>query len=160
MVGGRFLEQLRPIQRFVIGLDRPEAETTGYILSHPKLCIHLREAHFDPEYIQATQAAFVGWGQKTVARLNRGALRPEDTPAYLVQYHTQHLQDAAAPAEAFLDLVEQGWLAWETLEGGYRGFSRTCVWRMRRSQGPYRRPATLRPATTVPAGAEFDPQYR
>ena len=125
VVGGRFLEQLRPIQRFVIGLDRPEAETTGYILSHPKLCIHLREAHFDPEYIQATQAAFVGWGQKTVARLNRGALRPEDTPAYLVQYHTQHLQDAAAPAEAFLDLVEQGWLrAWETLEGGYRGFSR------------------------------------
>jgi len=52
-------------------------------------------------------------------------LLPEETPAYLVQYHTQHLQDAAAPAEAFLELVEQGWLrAWETFEGGYRGFAR------------------------------------
>ena len=116
---------MKPIQRFVIGLDRPEAETAGYILSHPKLGIYLREEHFDPEYIQATQAAFVRWGRKTVERLNSGALRPEETPAYLLQYHTQHLQDAAAPAEAFLELVEQGWLrAWETFEGGYRGFSR------------------------------------
>ena len=65
------------------------------------------------------------WGRKTVERLNSGALGPEQTPAYLVQYHTQHLQDAAAPAEAFLELVEQGWLrAWEAFEGGYRGFSR------------------------------------
>jgi hypothetical protein len=35
--GGRFLVQLKPIQRFVIGLDRTETETAGYILSHPKL---------------------------------------------------------------------------------------------------------------------------
>src|SRR5262249_33546845 len=64
VVDGRFLEQLKPIQRFVIGLDRPEAETAGYILSHPRLGIHLREEHFDREYIQATQAAFVRWGRK------------------------------------------------------------------------------------------------
>src|SRR5215831_4215581 len=76
--GGRFLEQLKPIQRFVIGLDRPEAETAGYILSHPKLGVHLREGdpsagvapHFDPVYIQATRATFVRWGRKTVAQLN------------------------------------------------------------------------------------------
>src|SRR5262249_54740230 len=92
---------------------------------HPKLGIHLREEHFDPEYIQATQAAFVRWGRKKVERLNTGALRPEKMPAYLLQYHTQHLQDVAAPAAAFLELVEQGWLrAWEIVEGGYRGFSR------------------------------------
>ena len=125
VVGGRFLEQLKPIQRFVIGLDRPEAETAGYILSHPKLGLYFREQYFDRKYIKATQAAFVGWGRKTVQQLNRGALPPEETPAYLLQYHIQHLQDAAAPAEAFLELVEQGWLrAWETFEGGYRGFSR------------------------------------
>jgi hypothetical protein len=125
VAGGRFLEQLQPIQRFVIGLDRPEAETDGYILSHPKLGLYLREEHFDREYIEATQAAFVGWGRKTVTRLNRGALRLKETPTYLVQYYTQHLLDAAAPAEAFLELVEVGWLrAWEALEGGYRGFSR------------------------------------
>jgi hypothetical protein len=123
--GGRFLAQLKPIQRFVIGLDRPEEETAGYILSHPKLGIHLREEHFDPEYIQASQATFVHWGRQTVERLNNGALGPEQTPAYLVQYHTQHLQDAAAPAEAFLELVEQGWMrAWERFESGYHGFSR------------------------------------
>jgi Ubiquitin binding region len=122
---GRFLVQLQPIQRFVIGLDRPEAETAGYILSHPKLGIYLREEHFDPEYIQTIQAAFVRWGRTTVERLNDGALQPEQTPAYLLQYHTQHLQDAAAPVEDFLELVEQGWLrAWETFEGGYRGFAR------------------------------------
>ena len=123
--GARFLEQLKPIQRFVIGLEHPETGTAGYILSHPKLGIHLREEHFDPEYIQATQAAFVRWGQKTVERLNKGMLQPEQTPAYLLQYHTQHLQDASAPANAFLELVEQEWLrAWETFEGGYRGFAR------------------------------------
>jgi hypothetical protein len=122
---GRFLVQLQPIQRFVIGLDRPEAEMAGYILSHPKLGIYLCEEHFDPEYIQTIQATFVRWGRKTIARLNDGALQPEQTPAYLLQYHTQHLQDAAAPAEDFLELVEQGWLrAWETFEGGYRGFAR------------------------------------
>jgi hypothetical protein len=122
---GSFLEELKPVQRFVIGLDRPRAETAGYILSHSKLGIYLREEHFDPEYIQATQAAFVRWGQKTVAQLNSGALGPKKAPTYLLQYHTQHLQDVTAPAEAFLELVEQGWLqAWETFEGGYRGFSR------------------------------------
>lgn len=71
VAGGRFLDQLKPVQRFVIGLDRPEAETAGYILSHPKLGMHLREEHFDPEYIQAIQKAFVRWGRTTVARLRR-----------------------------------------------------------------------------------------
>src|SRR5262249_44965719 len=89
------------------------------------LGLHLREEHFDSDYIQKTQAAFVCWGCKTVERLNNGVLLPEETPAYLVQYHTQHLQDASAPAEAFLELVEQGWLrAWETFEGGYHGLAR------------------------------------
>jgi hypothetical protein len=124
VAGGRFLEQLKPIQRFVIGLDHQEAETAGYILSHPKLGIHLREEHFDPEYIQATQAAFVRWGRKTVAQLNSSVLQLEETPTYLLQYYTQHLQDTAS-VEAFLELAEQGWLrAWEIFEGGYRGFSR------------------------------------
>src|SRR5262249_3615770 len=85
--GGRFLAQLKPIRRFVIGFDRQEPETAGYILSHPKLGIHLREEHFDPDYVQAIQAAFVCWGRKTVARLNRGALGPEEIPTYLLQYH-------------------------------------------------------------------------
>src|SRR5262249_49850251 len=125
VAGGRFLAQLKPIQRFIIGLDHPEAETAGYILSHPKLGIHLREEHFDPEYIRATQEAFVRWGRKTAEQLNNGALRPQETPTYLLQYYTQHLRDAAAPAEAFLALIEQGWLrACEQFEGGYRGFSR------------------------------------
>jgi hypothetical protein len=123
--GGRFLEQLKPIQRFVIGLDRSEAEMGGYILSHPKLGIHLREEHFDPEYIQTMQKVFVRWGRKTVEQLNSGALQPEQTPAYLLQYHSQHLCDVATPAEAFLELVEQEWLrAWELFDGGYRGFAR------------------------------------
>ena len=94
-------------------------------MSHPSLGIYFREEYFDREYIQATQAAFVGWGRKTVELLNNGKLRPEQTPAYLLQYHTQHLQDASAPTDAFLNLVEEGWLrAWEAFEGGYRGFSR------------------------------------
>jgi hypothetical protein len=106
VVGSRFLEQLKPIQRFVIGLDRPETETAGYILSHPKLGMYLREEHCDPEDIQATQAAFVRWGRKTVERLNSGALGPQEIPEYLLQYYTQHLWDVAAPAEVFLELVE------------------------------------------------------
>src|SRR5262249_24048476 len=124
--GGSFLQQLKPIQRFVIGLDRPETEMAGYILSHPKLGIYLREEYFDlKDYIQEIKQVFVRWGRKTVEQLNRDTLRRAGPPPYLVQYHTQHLQDAVAPAEAFLELVEQRWLrAWEIFEGGYRGFSR------------------------------------
>jgi len=33
VVGARFLEQLKPIQRFVIGRDHPETGTAGYILT-------------------------------------------------------------------------------------------------------------------------------
>jgi hypothetical protein len=105
--GGRsVLEQLKPLQRFVIGLDRPEAETAGYILSHPKLGIHLREEYFYRDDIEKIQKAFVRWGRKTVERLNNGALRLEETPAYLLQYHTQHLQDGPVALKLRPDLIE------------------------------------------------------
>jgi len=70
---------------------------------------YLREEYFDlKDYIQEINQVFVRWGRKKVERLNSDTLRPEDTPPYLVQYHTQHLLNAAAPAEAFLELVEHG----------------------------------------------------
>src|SRR5262249_42595349 len=65
--GGSFLQQLKPIQRFVIGLDCPETETAGYILSHPKLGIYIREEYFDlKDYIQEIKQGFIRWGRKTV----------------------------------------------------------------------------------------------
>jgi uncharacterized protein YjeT (DUF2065 family) len=123
---GRVERYLHPLRRFLIGIERAsELADAGFILSHPKFGFFLREEYLDQRGVQLTNEAFVAWGRTVTIRLNSGDLKPEAAPHYLLQYHAQHLREVGAAVEAYLEMVERGWLlAWEALEGGYRGFIR------------------------------------
>jgi hypothetical protein len=117
---------LYPLRRFIFGSGRQKQETeeVGYILSHPRLGEFIRE-YLDHSPIQRTRQAFAQWGCDILHQLDHGQLPPARVSPYLLQSLTQHFVDVDAPATEFMSLVEEGWLrAWETFEGGYRGFSR------------------------------------
>lgn len=127
---GRVAGVLHPFRRFVIGSGRREkgAGDAGYVLSHPKLGEFLREKYFDdPNLITQARSAFVAWGGKILAGLERLVSQAgEGVPVspYLLQYLSQHLEDDGQAPESFMRLVSEGWLrAWEAFEeGGHRGF--------------------------------------
>jgi hypothetical protein len=128
----RLADQLEPISRFIIGFDRAERKSAGYILSHFKLGLYLREEHFDYHYIEQIEAAFVKWGRHKVSLLNSGDLNAADLPQYLLQYYAQHLRDLDGSADDFCALLASGWRrSWQLFEAGYRGYSRdvTTVYR-------------------------------
>lgn len=114
-------DALEPIARFIQG----DGRTAGYVLTHPKLADFLRNEHFtDALVVQRARAAYLRWGADTLARLDAAPPGQGACPAYLVRYLGQHLVEASAPAEAFMALVERGWMAaWRAAEGGFRGFA-------------------------------------
>jgi hypothetical protein len=116
---------LRPLRRFVIGVDRRSRDKdVGYVLSHPKLGEFLCDEYFDDYRIEQSRQAFANWGRDVAHQLNDGTLAPEKAPTYLLQYLWQHFESVDAPATDFVGLTEEGWLrAWEAYEGGYQGFS-------------------------------------
>lgn len=89
---------------------------------------HLRLGEFfiaqlSPEEQQAWQDRFLIYGRETLAALEAGTLRPDDAPAYIVQYYGAHLSRAAAPASDFYALLNHNWLnAWLRMEDSYSGF--------------------------------------
>src|SRR5262249_39212605 len=126
MPGFRTNLALNPLRRFIIGTGRRSKEKdSGYVLSHPKFGEFLREDYFDQNQIARVQECFAQWGQKLLLELNSKQLNPENFPAYLLQYLSQHFTETNAPLRDTMQFVEEGWLrAWEAFEGGYRGFSR------------------------------------
>jgi hypothetical protein len=125
-VGGFRTDTLYPLRRFIIGTGRRSKDKdTGYVLSHPKFGEYLREEFFDQTQIARVQGCFAHWGRETLLRLNNGTLTPNNASAYLLQYLHQHFRDTNAPPGDLMQFVEEGWMrAWQSLEGGYRGFSR------------------------------------
>jgi hypothetical protein len=120
--GFRIQDALNPIRRFVMS-RKGEDDETGYVLTHPKFGDFLRE-DFGQKKIRRTLEAFAEWGRDIVRRLKSGELEPGKTPAYLLSYFGQHLEDVGADASEFIGLVEEGWLrAWTTHEAGHRAFS-------------------------------------
>jgi len=117
---------LHPLRRFVIGTGtRSHLLDTGYVLSHPKLGVFVREEYFRDELpIKLTRLAFIRWGLDAAANVNLSSAEPRSVSPYLLQHLTLHFQDInVSPTEA-VSLVEEGWpRAWQALEGGYRGFS-------------------------------------
>jgi hypothetical protein len=123
---GRLDTYLRPIRRFLIGVDHPDGGTEmGIILSHPKFGIFLKEEYLDREGVEDAQLAFIAWGSSVLLELSQGLRSTSEVPQYLLQYFGQHLREGNAPSGLYLQLVTEGWLrAWERFEGGFRGFSR------------------------------------
>ncbi|MBR1146116.1 NACHT domain-containing protein [Bradyrhizobium sp. AUGA SZCCT0431] len=112
---------LEPLRRFVIG--RGDIES-GYVLSHPKIASYLRTDYLDKSTVDATVRGFVAWGHKEACRVNEQTTQPHSVPPYLLQFYGQHLDDAHAPLDVYMQMVESGWLmAWKHFEGGLGGFS-------------------------------------
>ncbi len=126
---------LEPLRRFVIGNGQPKY---GYVLAHPKIGEHLQRERFASEAPWVNRG-FVEWGRETVARVNDDLSQCERVPTYLVQFYRRHLEDADAPLNDFMALVEDGWRrSWEHYEGSQRGFAGdvSAAWSRARPSGP------------------------
>jgi hypothetical protein len=111
---------LEPLRRFVFGDGKRD---TGYVLSHPKIGEYLQRERFSARSGQL-RSGFAAWGKAQVEALNSGEMNPKEASPYVLQFLPQHLDDAAAPPDDFMAMVEDGWRrAWEYLEGGQRGFA-------------------------------------
>jgi hypothetical protein len=112
---------VEPLRRFVLG----DGVEVSYVLSHPKLAQYLQYTYFgNSATIRSVREQFVSWGRDVLALLNAGSMADASVLDYVLPYHAQHLRDANAPRDAFLELVSNGWrLAWETRDVTYRGFA-------------------------------------
>lgn len=69
------------------------------------------------EDVARAREALKVWRAATVRPLNAGELEPEKAPRYVVQFCAQHLKEANAGLDDFMELVEDGWCrAWEAYE--------------------------------------------
>lgn len=115
---------LEDLQRFVFVSG--EGKNAGYVFNHPKLAeFFFNQLKADSEReARGWEARFLGWGEAVLQGMERGEIRPENAPAYLVQYYTAHLERAKVPLENYLRLIHTPtWMqAWYALEGSYSGF--------------------------------------
>lgn len=111
-------EAAREVQRFIIG----DGNDNGYVFSHPRLGIYFVEKLTAQEN-KSWQQRYLGHGQQTLRNLETGQLAAGEASSYIVQHYCAHLLQAGAEAQAFYDLLCEGWLrAWEWLEGSPNGF--------------------------------------
>lgn len=112
---------VKPLKRFIAGCGTIDS---GYVLNHPKLGQYLREEYFDGAAISKIHLEFVNWGRVTVDDIKKEDNISIEVPPYLLQYYTQHLATIRGTIDDYASLLCNGWrLAWEKLEGGYKGYS-------------------------------------
>ena len=113
-------ETLESLRRFVLG----DGVENGYILQHPKLAEFLcRDYLKGPKKPDEAINAILKWGAETVRYLNEGVLPPQQASRYLLDHYPQILIANKQPADAFIDLVSDGWRrAWAVREEGNLGF--------------------------------------
>lgn len=115
-------DTLQPLRRFIIG----DGNANGFALCHPKLRDFLRKDYFGGSSIVTTaDAAFLSWGQETIAALRNKVGDMALSSRYLRRHFAQHLNEADVGLDAYFDLLDLGWRkAWEAdQEGdGLRGF--------------------------------------
>jgi hypothetical protein len=111
---------IAPLRRWVFGGG---SDSSGYVLSHPKISEYLQEHRFAANKGELLQG-FAEWGKAHLKDLNSGLIAPQEASAYLLQNLPWHLKSAKASPEDFMMMVEDGWRrAWERFEGGQRGFA-------------------------------------
>ncbi|MDP5220050.1 ATP-binding protein [Ruegeria sp. 2205SS24-7] len=112
-----------PLQRFIVG----DGLELGYALGHPKLRNYIRAEYFGGSDIVArAEQVFVDWGRHQIAALAAGDIAAAAMPAYLLQFHAQHLEVCRAPIDAYSELLSTAWrTAWEAdrQSEGYLGLS-------------------------------------
>jgi hypothetical protein len=104
--------------RWVIGDGRKQ----GYVFSHPRLRNYFSD-RMTPDEEREWQSKFCGWGERVLAMLNAGSLKPKQAPEYLLRYYSTHLECNHAQADMFYTLISDGWRkAWEELNVSFGGF--------------------------------------
>jgi len=135
MAGGFAETHLRHLRRFVINSGG------GIVLGHPRLAEHLRSKVFqNGQLVVRSQNAFAQWLRETLGGVMSGRTKPEDTPAYLVQFALPHAVAASAAAADFFALTGIAWLrAWEGFQEAHGGFTlvaASALERMKSRAGP------------------------
>jgi hypothetical protein len=111
---------LEPLRRWVFGSGQGDA---GHVLTHPKIGEYLQRNRFAAVTMQLRKG-IAEWGEVQCIELNEGKLAKEQASPYLLQFLPEHLNQALAPPTKFMLMVENGWrCAWESFEGGQRGFA-------------------------------------
>ncbi|WP_437288996.1 hypothetical protein [Sorangium sp. So ce406] len=111
-------DALRSLSRLVLG----DGRHVGYVFSHPKIAVYFHDQLHAPER-EALERRFLSYGERTLAALTAGTLKPSAASAYVVQRYGEHLERARSGPEAFLPLATEPWKkAWEVVEGSYAGF--------------------------------------
>jgi hypothetical protein len=110
-------DALEVLRRFIVG----DGVEHGYVYSHPKLGIHMRERLTAVERRKLDER-FVAWGERCVAE-SAAAMSGAAISPYLVQYIGGHLDRAKSPPRRYAFLLAESWhRAWRELEGGYSGY--------------------------------------
>ena len=99
-------DKLAPIQRFLIG----DGINGGYTLSHPLFGFFLREEYFkNNRRIEKIKGSILSWGKSVIFELESEKLAPEETPPYLIEYYSQHLNEENSSLDQFEELLCNGW---------------------------------------------------
>lgn len=101
---------VRPLRRMVVGKGTP---ASGYVFSHPKLRDHYLLERLDAQDRFEWSEVFLKWGDKVIEALQSDDAESKTVSSYLLQYYSEHLAVADAPAEAYLRLLTREWMqAW------------------------------------------------
>jgi hypothetical protein len=116
--GLRLDETLRPVARLIVG----DGQRQGIAFTHPRLGTYL-QSRLSGDERWAWTSRFLDWGRSTLKALESGSMKPEEVPAYLLNYYGAHLEREGRGPEDLLPLVCEAWLrAVESRERTYAGF--------------------------------------
>jgi len=126
-------ETMEPLSRFVIGDGRAQ----GFVFAHPRLGQYFRTKLNAGELLK-WNTRFTLYGSRVVERLRTQKLRPEDSPTYILQNLTAHLDRAVCSPEMYYALLHESYVkAWEYYDGSFSGFIRDVarIWEVAERNG-------------------------
>ena len=120
-VGSLSVKDIEPIRRFLLGDGREE----GYSFQHPRFATYFKNEHFlGGSIITNAECAITAWSRDIVDGMNKGGIKPEKVPAYVLDNYTSHLINAADDPVAMELLLSEGWQrAWFEQDGGYARYA-------------------------------------
>ena len=111
-------EALEALRRFIVG----DGADHGYVYSHPRLGIHMRERLARAER-QNLEERFVAWCEACVTEAGRDHGTASSLPTYVVLYFGAHLDRQHADAVRYRPMLDDAWRrGWLVLEGAYSGY--------------------------------------
>jgi hypothetical protein len=124
-------DALGSLERFVV-----RGPGGGFALAHKRLAEHRQQRLADDGTLEQTRRALLQWCQKVLRDVLQG--QTGDPSPYAVRHLGDHLEEAGAGAEQFMELVNPRWqAAWEVAGEDFHGFGRD----VKRAESAVRRKA-------------------